>query len=56
LCFLRPVDYYRGDPPALHEARRQKLAAARHGRREENLGLRQHTLPWKIWIVPETIA
>lgn len=45
LGFLRPVDYYRGDPAALHEARRLKLAQARHQRKEKNLQLRQHTLP-----------
>lgn len=45
LGYLRPVDYYRGDPPALHETRRKKLAAARHRRREKNLELRQPTLP-----------
>lgn len=44
LGYLRPLDYYRGDPQALHEARRQKLTAARHRRREENLKLRQRTL------------
>ena len=33
------------DPQSLHEARRQKLAAARHRRREKNLELRQPTLP-----------
>jgi putative transposase len=45
LGFLRPVDYYRGDPKAMHEARRQKLAQARHRRKEANLGLKQRTLP-----------
>jgi len=45
LGFLRPVDYYRGDPAALQEVRRQKLAAARHRRRETNLKLAQRTLP-----------
>ena len=45
LGYLRPIDYYRGDPQALHEARRRKLAAARHRRRERNLELRQPTLP-----------
>ena len=45
LGFLRPVDYYRGDPKALHEQRRRKLAQARHRRKEKNLGLRQPTLP-----------
>lgn len=46
LGYLRPVDYYRGEPKRLHEARRQKLAQARHHRKETNLfGLRQRTLP-----------
>jgi len=45
LGFLRPVDYYRGNPEELYAARRQKLAAARHRRREKNLQLRQLTLP-----------
>jgi transposase InsO family protein len=46
LGFLRPVDYYWGDPQAMYTARRQKLAAARHRRRERNLQLRQPTLPF----------
>jgi transposase InsO family protein len=45
LGYLRPIDYYRGDPRALHEARRRKMAEARHQRREKNLKLRQPTLP-----------
>jgi putative transposase len=45
LGFLRPLDYYRGRPHELHEARRTKLAQARHRRRERNLALRQPTLP-----------
>jgi transposase InsO family protein len=45
LGYLRPMDYYRGDPGALHEARRRKMAEARHRRREKNLKLRQPTLP-----------
>lgn len=45
LGYLRPADYYRGDPESLHEARRKKLSAARHHRREKNLELRQPTLP-----------
>lgn len=45
LGYLRPMDYYRGDPAALHEARRRKMAEARHHRRETNLKLRQPTLP-----------
>lgn len=44
LGFLRPADYYRGNPAQLHEARRRKLTAARHRRREKNLSLRQPTL------------
>lgn len=44
LGFLRPVDYYRGEPARLHAARRTKLAEARHRRREQNLALRQPTL------------
>jgi putative transposase len=45
LGYLRPVDYYRGDPRAKQEARRLKLAQARHHRRERNLELPQGTLP-----------
>jgi hypothetical protein len=45
LGYLRPNDYYRGDPIALHEQRRRKMAEARHRRREKNLKLRQPTLP-----------
>jgi transposase InsO family protein len=45
LGYLRPIDYYRGQPETLHAARRQKLSAARHRRREMNLKLRQPTLP-----------
>ena len=45
LGYLRPIDYDRGDPVALHEARRRKMAEARHRRREKNLKLRQPTLP-----------
>lgn len=46
LGFLRPVDYYRGDPESLQAARRLKLTHARHRRREKNLALRQPTLPF----------
>jgi transposase InsO family protein len=45
LGYLRPIDYYRGNPVALHEQRRRKMAEARHRRREKNLKLRQPTLP-----------
>jgi putative transposase len=46
LGFLRPVDYYRGKPAEKYEERRQKLAQARHRRREHNLNLQQGTLPY----------
>lgn len=45
LGFLRPVDYYLGDPEEEYAERRRKLAEARHRRREKNLQLRQPTLP-----------
>ena len=45
LGYLRPIDYYRGNPSELHETRRKKLSEARHRRREKNLQLRQPTLP-----------
>ena len=44
LGYLKPIDYYRGNPAELHEARREKLAEARHQRRETNLALRQRML------------
>ncbi len=47
LGFLRPVDYYCGQPEVLHEERRRKLAQARHRRKEANLEIRQRTLPLK---------
>ncbi len=46
LGFLKPVDYYRGNPDELYAIRRHKLAEARHRRKEKNLQLRQHTLPF----------
>ena len=45
LGYLRPIDYYRGEPTKLHAERRHKLAEARRQRREQNLKLRQRTLP-----------
>ena len=45
LGYLRPIDYYRGNPTAMHDERRRKMAEARHRRREKNLKLRQPTLP-----------
>ena len=46
LSFLRPVDYYRGNPEALLAERRRKLSTARELRKQENIGLRQRLLPW----------
>jgi hypothetical protein len=46
LSFLRPVDYYRGDPEALPVERRRELQTARKLRRQENIKLRQHLIPW----------
>jgi transposase InsO family protein len=44
LQFLRPIDYYRGDPEKLIEERRRKLAEARHRRKEVNLEIKQRTV------------
>ena len=43
--FLKPVDYYKGNPEKLLEERAFKLEIARHKRREENLKLKQKSLP-----------
>ena len=45
LMFLRPVDYYRGNPEALLAERRRKLSTARELRKQENIRLRQRRLP-----------
>ena len=47
LGYLPPATYHRGDPAARYAERRQKLEAARHRRRERNLGLEQGTLPFE---------
>jgi len=51
LNYLRPIDYYRGEPEQLLEERRQKLIQARQRRREKNLSIRQRELvikdPWE---------
>jgi transposase InsO family protein len=44
LNYLRPIDYYRGNPEKLLAARNQKLMKARQERREKNLTLRQKEL------------
>ena len=46
LSFLRPADYYRGDPEALLAERRRKLQTARELRKQENIKLRQRLLPF----------
>lgn len=46
LGYLRPADYYRGDPKAKQKTRRLKMSQARHRRRERNLELPQGTLPY----------
>ncbi len=46
LSFLRPVDYYRGNPEALLAERRRNLQAARELRKQENIKLRQRLIPW----------
>ena len=46
LSYLRPVDYYRGDPTTLLAERRRKLQEARELRKQENLKLRQRLIPW----------
>jgi len=46
LNFLRPVDYYRGNPEALLANRRRKLTQARELRKQENIKLRQRLIPW----------
>jgi transposase InsO family protein len=52
LGYLRPADYYRGNPVRLHARRRRKLSQARHRRKQINLGIRQRTLPFEN---PETV-
>ena len=59
LQFLRPVDYYRGDPAALLAERRRKLRTARELRKQENIKLRQRLRPWtdgKIVSYPERLT
>jgi transposase InsO family protein len=51
LNYLRPVDYYRGEPDKLLEERRRKLIQSRQRRKEKNLSIRQRELvvkdPWE---------
>ena len=46
LSFLRPWDYYRGNPATLLAERRRKLEQARELRKQENLKLRQRRLSY----------
>ncbi len=46
LSFLRPVDYYRGNPQTFLAERRRRLQAARELRKQENINLRQRLIPW----------
>jgi transposase InsO family protein len=46
LYYLRPADYYRGDPETLLAQRRRKLSQARELRKQENVRLRQRLIPW----------
>jgi transposase InsO family protein len=46
LSYLRPVDFYRGNPAVLLAERRRKLEMARALRKQENLNLRQRLIPW----------
>lgn len=46
LLFQTPATWYRGNPNQVSEARRRKLAQARHRRKQFNLGIRQKTFPF----------
>lgn len=47
LSYLRPIDYYRGNPEVLLAERRRRLETARELRKQENINLRQRQLPWR---------
>ena len=47
LGFVTPLAAYRGQPERIHQARRLKMAQARHRRKQINLGFRQRTLPYE---------
>lgn len=46
LAYLRPIDFYRGNPETLLAERRRKLEQARALRKQENLKLRQPLIPY----------
>jgi hypothetical protein len=41
IYYLRPIDYYRGNPMELLKARREKVAYAKERRKQINLGIKQ---------------
>lgn len=45
LNFLRPIDYYRGNPEKLLEERKFNIFQARLKRREQNMNITQKTIP-----------
>lgn len=45
LNYLKPIDYYRGEPEKLLAERQRKLIEARQRRKEKNLEIRQMGLP-----------
>jgi putative transposase len=47
LGFVTPREVYRGQPERIYQARRLKMAQARHRRKQINLGIRQRTLPYE---------
>ena len=47
LGFVTPQQVYRGQPGRIHKARRIKVAQTRHRRKQNNLGIRQRTLPYE---------
>jgi putative transposase len=53
--FLRPIDYYRGDPERLLRIRQRKIEQARHHRKEENLKRKQRTLSFSFPQGPEPL-
>jgi transposase InsO family protein len=53
--FLRPIDYYRGDPQRLLRIRQRKIEQARHHRKEENLKRKQRTLFFSFPQEPEPL-
>jgi hypothetical protein len=42
--YLRPIDYYRGEPQRLLAERQRKIEQGRHRRKQENLKRKQRTL------------